>query len=191
MKEFLKENIVLVAGIALPLLLTVIFFVATTIDSKSTADAQFKVLYLGSDNHSYNRSFKVIIKNKQAYLSYVPPANSQHRSNANTPNLYLFDPVAQKSSLIDLPYIEQGDTRVEKLIEEISHLRLSGGNLSPDGYKFERSYRRSGNLMTELFGGGYRGSKQSFVLRKENKVMEVPNATGYNTRFVAWVIAEK
>lgn len=194
MKAFLKENTVLVAGISLPLILTIFFFVATTLDKSSTEDPTQKILYMGSSDNNYyyyNRAYSVIIKNKKAYLSYAPPANNQNRNHNATPNVYLFDPVENKAELIDFPDIEEGEEKQEILIEELSNLRFSPNNMSSDGYIFERSYRRSGNLMTEMFGGGYRGGKRSFVLRKEAKAVSVPNTTGYNARFIGWVISEK
>lgn len=192
MKAFLKENAVLVAGITLPLVLTLFFFVATTLDKSSTADPTQKVLYLGSNNTGsyYNRAYSVIIKNKKAYLSYAPPANNQHRNHNATPYVYLFDPATNTAELIDLPDLKEGEEKQEVLIEELSHFRFTPNNISEDGYIFERSYRRSGNLMTEMFGGGYRGGKRSFVLRKDSKAISVPNTAGYNARFIGWVIAE-
>lgn len=191
MKAFLKENLVLVAGIALPLILTLVFFAATQLEKATTPDPEYKVAYVANDRYSYNNAYKIVIRNKKAYLSFIPPKKDAHRNHSDMPELYVFDPATGKNEIIDLPDIVEGTDKQEVLIPELSSLRFSTNRTSPDGYSLDRNYRRGGNLMTEMFGGGYRSGSNNLTLNNGQKSVSISNAPRHHSQFVGWVIAEK
>ncbi len=188
MKAFLKENIVLVAGIALPLLLTIIFFVTTQITKISTKDPQYSFLYTANQSYTYNSQYRVIVKNNKAYLSYIPPRNDSHNTQHNNLELYLYSPQTEQATLIELPEIVNLKKKQQILIKETADLNLSANKVSPDGYMFGKNYRRSGNLMTELFGSGYR-NRSNHSLTKGPKTYNIPNNNSYYIAFVGWVLS--
>lgn len=191
MKAFLKENLVLVAGIALPLVLTILFFAATQIEKASTPDPEYKVAYVANDSYNYNNAYQIILRNKQVYLSYVPPQKENHRNNSTLPELYVFDPKTGQNNIIDLPEIKEGAEKQEILIPELATFRFSPNRTSPDGYSFDRNYRRSGNLMKEMFGGGYNRGSNNLSMNNGHKSVTISNTPHYNAQFIGWVIAEK
>ena len=185
MKEFLKENSVLVAGIALPLVLTIIFFALTQVEKVNTAPPQHSVVY--TTGSTYNAVYKVIVKEGRAYLSVIPPKDEQrHHRNYQKPNLFIFNPTSGEQKQIELPDTTDIQKKTELRIEGLKDHTLNTQPQSPDDYRFTYNYRRNGNLMTEMFGGGYR-SRTSYVLENGGAEVKVPGATRYNSQFVAWV----
>ena len=55
MKNFIKENLVLVIGLALPVLLVVLFFVATVIPKAYNTPPQYEVLFSVVNYNYQNR----------------------------------------------------------------------------------------------------------------------------------------
>lgn len=185
MKEFFKENAVLVAGIALPLVLTIIFFALTQIEKANTPPPQHSVVY--TTGNAYNSVYKVIVKDGKAYLSVIPQDDKKkHHRNQQKPNLFIFNPTTEEHKQIELPDTAGIKDKAELLIEGLKQHNLNTQPQSPDGYRFTYNYRSNGNLMTEMFGGGYR-SRTRYVLENGSVEVRVPNASRYNTQFVAWV----
>jgi len=191
MKAFLKENAVLVAGVALPLILTLVFFMVTRIEHSNIKAPEYKVAYTAPEQgRSYDHRYQVINKQGTLYLSFRNPQNKNARiSHLSKPSLYIFDPVTNKSQIVELPEIDMDsdEEKIQVVIEDTKNMVFSRNPQSPDGYRFENSYRRNGNLMTELFGGGYK-NRRSFVIRNGARSVKLPNANTYQSRFVGWVI---
>jgi len=193
MKAFLKENSVIVAGIALPLLLTAIFFASTLVTQMTTEDPKYSFLYTKQQGYSYPQSYRVIIKDEKAFLSYIPPkkdTHTRHEDHEISYDLYIHDPETGKSTLVKLPEIKDKTKRTTLEISELSDLTLSSKNISPDGYHFGRNYNRSGNLMTEVFssGGSY---DRHHKLSKGQKSYKIPDTDSYNIGFIGWVLSEE
>lgn len=185
MKAFLKENSVLVAGIALPLLLTIIFFALTQVQAINKTPPEHKLLFTSGNN--YNSTYQIFVKDETAYLSFVPPLQTNRHPSYNKPRLYLFDPSTGESAEVTLPEISDQKEKSELIIDDLKTYKISTKALSPDGYKFTYLRRHSGNLMTEIFGGGYR-SRSTYVLEKDNATVQVPEATRYNAQFIGWIL---
>jgi hypothetical protein len=188
MKHFVKENLVLMVGITLPLLLTVIFFIATQFDRSVTDPPRHSVVY-ASNYYAHNNMkapYRLIVKDSTLHFKYTPPKDDDKR-HWQKPRLFVFDPVANESKEIELPAIDDPEEKVDIIISELTGQNMNTLKTSPDGYTFEYNYRGNGNLMTELFGGGYR-SRTQYVLRKGASSVKVPNAIRYNAQFIAWIV---
>ncbi len=185
MKAFLKENIILVLGVSLPLLLTAVFFIANQVNLSFTEPPQYSVLFINNNNYGTSLTHKVIIRDKHAYLSYIPPKEDRHY-NFEAPNLYLYNPAKDEIQEIRLPKTHGLEGKTELPIDELSTTLISTEIQSPDGYHFTHNYRGNRNLMTELFGGGYRRSH--YVLKKEQKNVKIPTMKRYNSQFIGWVV---
>lgn len=188
MKSFLKENMVLVAGIALPLLLTLFFFAATQMDKINAEPPRYSFIF-ATNYYENSRAYpyRFIVEDDQLRFVYSPPEDKDVYYNRTKPRLYVYDPVAQTSREIALPNIEDREEKVEVALEDIRAGKLSSLKKSPDGFVFEYDYRGGGNLMTEIFGGGYR-SRSQLVLRKDGYSVRVPNADRYNSQFIGWIV---
>ena len=55
MKNWIKENLVMVIGLALPVLLIVVFFVATVIPKMASTPPQYEVLFSVQDYGNQNK----------------------------------------------------------------------------------------------------------------------------------------
>ena len=161
---------------------------SSVIGKASIEDPEYAFLYMKESHHSYNPLYRVVINNKQAYLSYVPP--EKHQKNLDIPQLYLHSPKTNETRLINFPDIKNKSKKQEILIKEISHLTLSPSTTSPDGYYFNRNYRSHGNIMTELFGSR-RSYNQNHLLTKGPKTYIIPDTKSHHVGFIGWVISEE
>ncbi len=193
MGSFIKENLVLITGIALPLLLTLVFFAATLFDKVIVDPPRHSVIF--ATNYSYhnnsNAPYRLHVKDNAVHFTYIPPKENEYR-NWQKPRLFVFDPIIDNTREIELPIIEDPEVKITQIINDFKGRNINTLQTSPDGYRFEYEYRRNGNLMTELFGGGSR-SRSHYALRKNGNKVKIHSATGYyyNAKFIAWIINDK
>ena len=88
---------------------------------------------------------------------------------------------------IELPSIDDPSIKIDVLVQGLPAKKVSTLKTSPDGYIFDTHYRENDNLMTALFGGGYR-SRSEIVLTKGSHRVSIPNSHRYNTHFIGWLI---
>ncbi|MCB1721919.1 MAG: hypothetical protein KDI11_09210 [Alphaproteobacteria bacterium] len=190
MKAFLKENLVLAAGIALPLLLTLIFFGATQMGKATTEPPLYSVIFATNyyeNNNNY--PYRIVVKNDEVRFAYYPPEEKDTYRNWQKPRLFVYNPVKNMSHEIELPAIDDPKKKIDRRVDGISAQRLSSLKESPDGFVFDYDYHGGGNLMTELFGGGYY-SRSRYALRKGSYSVPVPKSERYNSEFIGWIIDE-
>ncbi|MCB1580378.1 MAG: hypothetical protein H6859_05095 [Rhodospirillales bacterium] len=188
MKAFLKENMVLAAGIALPLLLALIFFGATQMGKATIDPPRYSVIFAADYYHNNNNyPYNLVIEKDQLRFVYIPPEEKDSYHNWQKPRLFVYNPVKNESHEVALPNIKDKKKKIDEVIEDIHAQKLSSLKESPDGFVFDHDYRGGGNLMTELFGGGYR-SRSRHVLRKASYSVPVPKSERYNSEFIGWII---
>lgn len=194
MQSFLKENGVLIAGILLPLVLTFVFFVSTQINRANIEPPQHSLIYASQYYpSSHNHPYVFTVEDGQVYFKYFPPEDDEHNHNhykRNPPKLFIYNPADDDTTEIALPDASRGDTEIKQIPEALQGVEVSSSTKSPDGFIFERDIRSSGNLMTEMFGGGYR-SRNRYVLKKDGTKFVVPDAQTYGSEFIGWVIEEE
>ena len=190
MNSFFKDNIALIAGISLPLILTLVFFLSTQIGEISEDPPQYKLVF-ATHYHSYNTShiYRLSVEDQRLRYKYFPPDEDQDYLVHSAPQLYVYDPALDETREIELPDIPNPREEMDVIVEELAEARMSKSAESPDGYVFEYEYRGGGNLMTELFGGGYR-NRSHYTLRKGSHRIRVPQAYRYDSHFVGWIIEE-
>lgn len=193
MKDFLKENSILIIGISLPLLIAILFYASIQISTMSTDSPAHSIIFT-SGSYSYS-PYKIIVENRQVKMKFTPPEGDKYKNRRilpKPPELYVFDPKTGKSRRVNIPEIEENNWSKEIIlpIEELQNFKISPEHESPDGYNFKRADRGDFNLMTEMFGGGYR-SRQSYYLEKNSRKIFVPEANRYHTEFVGWIIEER
>lgn len=190
MKNFVKENIALVAGIVLPLVLVVIFLIAGEISKASAPELKHDMLfttnYYPHNNHHHYR-FKV--DNGKLVVTYkVPADDDEHRHyHKNPPKLYLYDHKTQYASLLDIDWEnEENGIIKDPDINALNQNKLLTNEVSPEGYSLEYHYRGSRGLVGELFS--YSGSRSRYALKNENFVIPLKGVDNfYNADFIAWV----
>ena len=184
--SFLKTNFTLVAGISLPVLLVIVFWIATAIPKMTVADPAYDMIYT-ADQFDYNAqvsgSLRLDVTDGKLRAVFHVDDRQNYRS---TPRLFYFDVSsgATHEISIDMP----GDLQDGQLLDipEANTYTLSNKSIAPDGYSFDGSYSsRSGFL---FFGSGYR---YRGTIRKDGRAVKIPthgNQYQGNLRFLGWVI---
>ena len=194
LKNFLKENFVLVAGLALPVVLIAVFLLATVLPKSMSVPPQYSLLFqmdqYGSTATPFITELFVGDGHLRARLKKAVP------NNYNTKKLYMYD--AKTQSVREISYSVPQVTPepvdgTEVLIPETEKYILNGQMTAPDGYTFRPADTGHSGLINEIFvGGGYRSK---YFLTKGNVSWKLPDTTGqpsyYNINFLGWIVEEK
>jgi hypothetical protein len=190
MKKFIKENLVLVIGLVLPLLLVVLFFVATVIPKSLGTPPQYEMLFTTTKYDYQNKPEYAIdfnVKNQQLMVK----AKKYDEKNYNNVSkiLMAYDGKTETVREIKFDASKFGDEN-EVLLEETKNLNIDTAAISPDGYTLEGPNYGGNGLLGGLFGGGYRNG--GFRLKKGGVGYKVPTLQPdyyYNqVQFIGWVV---
>lgn len=200
MKAWLKENLVLVSGIVLPVLLVGAFFVLNSAprflsDPPTTDFVLVAYQYDYQHVNDYSLSFEV---RDGKLTGKVSPRNQNNANERQVANIFRYN-VAQNTFeeiVYDLPENLKGfDEPVRINLPNADHLHLDKRKQSPDGYTFEFIGYRGVGLLGELFGMRRR-SQSGYELKKGNARFALPKPasnTNYyqnNLQFMGWVVEE-
>jgi len=194
LKKFLKENLVLVMGIALPVLLVILFFL-TSILPKSLAEPPQHDLLFSVMRYDYQTAspvnFDFVVRDGVLYAR-IGKVDSQ---NINRYHRRLVRYDAQTESVREIPYdlagISDASEGAEIPVEATANLTIDTSSKAPDGYTFESASYSSGGLVSELFFGGYRN--QGYRIVKGRAAYRIPSTFGKNhyagnMQFIGWVV---
>lgn len=193
-KKFLKENLVLVMGIGLPILLVILFFLTSVVPKALTEPPQHELLfsvirYDYQTASSANFDFFV----EDGVLKSRTGKADQQNMNRYHKKLIVYD--AGAGSMREISYdaskLSSAAEGTETVIEETRNMVIDTSSKAPDGYTFEGSTYSSGGLVSELFFGGYRN--QGYRIVKGKAAYKIPNTFGEtyyagNVQFIGWVI---
>ena len=189
MKNFVKENLVLVIGLALPVLLIILFFVATVIPKSMGTPPQYEMLFTTTKYDYQNKPEYVIdfnVKNQQLMLNLKK--NDEKNYNNATKILMAYDGKTEtvREIKIDASKLTEGN---EVLLEETKNLSIDTAVISPDGYMLEGPNYGGNGLVGGLFGGGYRNT--GYRLKKGGVGYKVPNMQPdyyySQLQFIGWI----
>ena len=189
MKKLIKENLVLVIGLALPVLLIVLFFVATVIPKSMGTPPQYEMLFTTTKYDYQNKPEYVIdfnVKNQQLMLN--SKKNDEKNYNNATKILMAYDGKTEtvREIRIDASKLTEGN---EVLLEETKNLSIDTAVISPDGYTLEGPNYGGNGLVGGLFGGGYRNT--GYRLKKGGVGYKVPNMQPdyyySQLQFIGWI----
>lgn len=189
MKQFLKDNFALVAAIALPLLLALIFMISTLFTRVTVADPQHDFL-IATNYYDNNSVFIFSVVREKLVVSYRPQVKHEngYYTPTNVPRLWRVHVPDMKVEEIALQ--EPASKRAGDItIPGATDIRIQNIQPGPDGYLYSDNYSYSGNIMTELFASGRSRSVSGIVKDGRMIKIRVPVAAGweYNTRFLGWV----
>lgn len=193
MKNFIKQNLVLAIGITLPLLLIVLFFVATVIPKSMATPPQYEMLFTTVQYDYQNAAdyqFEFSVKDNQLMVR-AKKSDDKNRSY-NAKKLMAYDGKTETAREITFDTAKAGTAAInsEVVLDEIKNMRIDTASISPDGYVLEGPNYSGNGLVGGIFGGGYRNS--GYRLKKGSVGYKVPNAQQnyyYNQmQFVGWVI---
>jgi hypothetical protein len=201
MKRFLKDNLAIVAAIALPLILVIVFALSTSVVNRIVADPQYDFLIATNFYGGSNEAFYFDVVQNTLKISYAYPVSlkSGGYQNSNISRLWRVRVPAMTVEEISLVPPARGKDdedgkRVPITIPGVSDLHVISTQPSPDGYVFQESYDYyGGNLMRELFSGSGGRYRHTCAITKDGRTVPVTNLGGdsynyYNTRFIGWIV---
>jgi hypothetical protein len=201
MGKWIKENLVLVSGILLPVLLVGGFFVLNNAPRMLADPPKYDfvlVAYRYDYQHpsDYFLSFEV----RDGHLTgrAVPRDESNANTNRQYANIFRYNAAANtfEEIVYELPEGLDGiEEPIPLLLAETSDLTLDKRRQSPDGYTFEfLGYRGRGGLLGEMFGMR-RHYDSDFVLKKDSAYVGLPKPASdsyyqNDLHFMGWIIEE-
>lgn len=196
LKNFIKENFVLVIGMTLPVMLIVLFFVASVIPKSMGTPPQYEMLFSISRFDYQNRlPNNVDFVVKDGVLKVRITKNDIKDNNLKFKKLMAYDGKTDSVKEISFDISKIGDVAdgTEIILDETKNMTIDPSNKAPDGYAFDGPSYGSGGLATELFSGGYRN--QGYRVKKGSVGYKLPNTSrDYyydNVQFIGWVVAKK
>ncbi|GEM_PF-7116007 len=191
MKLFLKENSLLLIGIALPILVTLIFGIATFLPKILVKEPQFSFLFVTNYNVYTERSVKFNVIDGKLKVRFSCENCQLNFRNTSKPALYLYDSKLKKAREINytLPVVPV-DAKVfsaEINIPEVTNLKLNTLDESPDGYQFINN--RNNFMFNDLF---LNGNDHELVISKNGNIINIlpgnRNEGYYNFKLIGWII---
>lgn len=193
--SWLKDNLVLVAGITLPVIIVVLFGAASIVPTYTNEPPRYSVVYTDDYYSGYDSSSqRVKITVEEGKVKVTTRPKTDENKYHSMPKIYVYNPTEKIATEIkyDLADAEENG---EVKVKELENLTLDTTNKAPDGYVFE-NYTNSGYndaiFFGGLFGGGYRNgcslSKDGYRVRIKSQ--DRYNNYCYNHKFLGWVVSK-
>jgi len=191
MRKFLKDNLFLVLGVSLPLMLVGVFAVSKIVPAMTVADPQYSFIF-EAQNYSHGSKRDIMIEFVVQDERIVPRyKKSGDKNYYNNRSLYRYDHQTNAIRKIDYPTPDIADLEDDKWkefkIAELENLKISKDIAAPDGYKFYNDrYRNRG-----LFYSG--GSRRIVGMKKDSRLVKSEDLNNsrnnyYDAQFVGWII---
>ena len=193
--KFVKDNLVLVVGLTLPVLLMAGFLLASALPGRLDPP-KYDLVFSTTEypNPTIPISVRLVVKDHALIAQYTRlPVPGGAYPNGSWKKLFRYQ--AASGTVRELSFGFPADmesitgTR-EEVVEGAKGLRLDTTLQSPDGYELAFDDRRGGGLLLEIFGGSrdygprLRKGGQSVPIRPRDG----QPAFGYNgIEFVGWV----
>ena len=202
MKQFVRDNLAIVAAIVLPLVLVALFALSSLVVNRVVADPQYDFLiatnYYGGSNEAFY--FDAVQNRLKISYSFPVQVNGNYQ-NGNISRLWRVRVPAMTVEEISLVPPPRGKDnadgqRVPIEIAGVSELHVLSTQPAPDGYTFQQSYDYyNTNLMRDLFGTGSR-TEQVPAIVKDGRAVPVRNLGGalyraYNAHFIGWIAKDQ
>ena len=182
-----KDHLLIGIGITLPLLVILLFLLATTLPKMLVAPPQYDFLFT-SYVSAYPKVPPVRV-NLDVYQGEARARVYQDQSSQVT-KLYLFD--HSKSSVREIPIsipaqAETLENGTEIPIPELEGLRLDTSLKAPDGYEFRGPYYRGVGIVSELLG--MRRRRRATIARSGAVIPLALDPPHYSVHFLGWIVA--
>jgi len=196
-KNFLKENFVLVVGLALPILLMVGFMVASGLPQMLTDPPKYDLVFSTPDYSASGGmalNVRLVVDGHVLKAQYARTNTAGSYSSTGWKKLYLYEAQTQKVRQLTFGFprnMEDITSAREEIVEATKDLRLDTTLQSPDGYELTTDGRSHNGLLSDLFfGGGYSGEPRLRKGSSSVKLTTGDSATVFsygNVEFVGWV----
>ena len=203
MGKWIKQNLVLVTGIVLPVLLVVGFLVLQGAPKILADPPQYDFLVVGYHyNARHPREYRLSFEVRDGRLQgrATPHSDGNIYPNRQHAAIYRYRSTSDSFTEIawDLPEgLDDIEEPVTFRVDEVDDLQLDKTSRSPDGYVFEYAgYRGRGGPLGELFGMSRR-YESNYVLNRNSAIFELPSPAstpyyyGHELHFMGWVTGEE
>jgi hypothetical protein len=199
------------AGIALPVLLVVVFAVSLRISRSMVPDPGYDALFVTmrvDDERVVNGSLELRVRDGRVTAQYTLASNTGYQGNP-VPRLYRVHVAEGRMDRIpyEVPAYEELKTRNGTTVlrdnslsfvpPETAGLEVDSEFAAPDGYVYFERGRGSGGVVGELFGGPRYDDPPAFV-KDGRRLLLPPDANGYMGRygrggfeFLGWIVSER
>ena len=199
MNRWIKNNLVLVSGIALPILLVLGFFILSKAPQVLSDPPLYDFLVISYDydyqsSSNYTLSFEV--RDNHLHGKATPRQEDDLRTNRQNARIFRYDVAGNsfEELVYDLPEdLDMMEEPVSLQLGAIGELMLDKRSKSPDGYQFEYlGYRGNGGILGDIFGMGRR-YESNFVLKKGSAHFPLTAPTGdphyfpRDLHFMGWI----
>ena len=199
MKSFLRENPTIAFGLALPLLLVVVFLLISGIPALLVDPPQHDVLY-SSEYYNNQEGVQISVVDQKVQVNYrgvvqggqIPRLWRYHSKTGAVQEIAIILPPSLTSSDAISAKPDDVLTTTPIDIPDLAGVAVDSSSIAPDGYEFRTgSDRYSGNI----FGGLFYSSRNRHqaTLAKDGRSIRLPNADNryyrQNTRFIGWVVS--
>ena len=193
MKNWIKENLVLVIGLTLPILLIVLFFLASVLPKSLGTPPQYEMLF-STMKYEYQKSPDYVIdfKVKDKKIMVSAKKLDDKNNNGNSIKLMAYDGKTETVREITIDNVKTGAAASsgEIVLDETKDLTIDTNAVSPDGYLLDAPNYNRGGLLGGLFSDGYRNS--GYRVKKGVVGYKIPNLQAndyYNQlQFIGWVV---
>ncbi len=196
--NFIKDNLALVAGIAVPVLLVVGFLLTSTLGKLFTAPpahTAYFVLQESDYKKKASASTNITVGDDGTLIVTITPVQARNDDSYYTQSDVLVTYDAAKDKLTEHRLtIPQGKTKGTFTPDEFKNLRLNTQAQAADGYSVTHGGRGGRSLMADIFiaspADGYRIRKNGAVYRMPERAVNGLNTSYYNRyynlRFLGW-----
>ena len=193
MKNWIKENLVLAIGLTLPILLIVLFFVASVLPKSMGTPPQYEMLF-STMKYEYQKSpdYMLDFKVKDKKLMVSAKKMDDKNNNGSATKLMAYDGKTETVREIAIDNAKTGAAASsgEIVLVETKDLVIDTNAVSPDGYVLDGANYNGNGLVGGLFGGGYRN--QGYRLKKGSIGYKISNQQGNyyydQMQFIGWVV---
>jgi hypothetical protein len=189
--KFVKDNLVLVVGLTLPLLLMAGFLAVSALPDALSDSPKYDLVFSTPDySASVPVTVRLLVKNGVLVAQYTKPPGQA--GSGVWKKIYVFEASSRRVRQLAFGFptdMDAIDGTREEPVASAAGLRLDTTLQSPDGYELTFGDRRGGGLLLDLFGGGRRYEPR---LRKGSKSVVLAPAVSEvfdygNVEFVGWV----
>jgi hypothetical protein len=192
--KFVKDNLVLVVGLTLPILLMAGFLLASALPGRLDPP-KYDLLFSTNEypNPPIPITLRLVVKDGVLTAQYTPlPVPRGAYPNGNWKKLFRYQ--ASSGTVRELSFglptdMESITGTREEVVEATKGLRLDTTVQAPDGYELGFGTGRGGGLLLDIFGGSRNYEAR---LRKGGRSIPIPPVAGTafvngGVEFVGWV----
>jgi hypothetical protein len=195
--KFVRENLVLLAGIALPVVMMAGFLVASSLPQTLANPPQYDLVFFVDDYSSSNgntlpATVNLVVRNGTLVAQYVPATGNN--AYGYWKKIYRFE--AATRTIREIPFGLPSDVDTltamrEEPVAGLEQVRLDTRLQAPDGYELSSDEYRGNGLIGDLFWRN--GSGRPRLRNGASSVpLELASDTQYytygNIQFLGWVL---